>query len=99
MEKIYEIRLADNGMIMSIPSDGLLDVYEYEKSDNECMPNDYSKLSKALGSDIMDECLLGEEVNSEVSDMIDKLSNVDGLYCSGYRIKVSIDPIFEGNMK
>lgn len=99
MEKIYEIRLADNGMIMSIPSDGLLDVYEYEKSDNECMPNDYSKLSKALGSDIMNECLLGEEVNSEVGDMLDKLSDVEGVYCSGYRIKVSIDPIFEGNMK
>lgn len=99
MEKIYEIRLADNGMIMSIPSDGSLDVYEYEKSDNECMSNDYSKLSKALGSDIIDECLLGEEVNSEVGDMLDKLSDVEGVYCSGYRIKVSIDPIFEGNMK
>lgn len=63
------------------------------------MPNDYSKLSKALGSDIMDECLLGEEMNSEVGDMMDKLSDVDGLYCSGYRIKVCLEPIFEGNMK
>lgn len=99
MEKIYEIRLADNGMIVSVPSDGLLDVYEYGKSDGVYMVNDYSKASNALGRDIIDECLLGEEVNSEVSDMMDKLSNVDGLYCSGYRIKVSIDPIFEGDMK
>lgn len=99
MEKIYEIRLADNGMIVSVPSDGTLDVYEYGKSDGVYMANDYSKASNALGRDIIDECLLSEEVNGEVSDMTDKLSNVDGLYCSGYRIKVSIDPIFEGNMK
>lgn len=99
MEKIYEIRLADNGMIMSIPSDGSLDVYEYGKSNDVCMPNDYSKLSKALGSDIMNECLLGEEMNGEVGDMMDKLSDVDGLYCSGYRIKVCLEPLFEGNMK
>lgn len=99
MEKIYEIRLADNGMIVSVPSDGTLDVYEYGKSDGVCMANDHSKASNALGSDIMNECLLGEEVNSEVGDMLDKLSDVEGVYCSGYRIKVSIDPIFEGNMK
>lgn len=99
MEKIYEIRLADNGMIMSVPSDGSLDVYEYGKSDGVYMSNDYSKVSNALGRDIIDECLLGEEVNSEVGDMMDKLSDVDGLYCSGYRIKVCLEPIFEGNMK
>lgn len=99
MEKIYEIRLADNGMIVSVPSDGALDVYEYGKSDGVYMDNDYSKVSNALGRDIIDECLLGEEMNSEVGDMMDKLSNVDGLYCSGYRIKVCLEPLFEGNMK